>query len=414
MKILSDALLKKILGQRFNSMEPLPSDHLWGGIEQSLPAANTSGWFMSFVKIATLIGGVLALLVSDVSHIEAATDASRLEIEAPTDDRNPLISTEKSESTEKTIKLREVETKEWVSNGIEASDRVEKRNSSIHGRTIKVLKDDKTPVRISENKIINGSNSTLEFSNAASDSTANIDVNNVDFFTKKTFSVIPNADLISLTDDFAPKVLLITNSRSELVHPSAIRDFKEDRTWFLSGSGFVTYHSLIPSTLDEYYISSDPERVPSLADRSGFSFGFGFTKSIRSRFEYSLSANLLHQRATFYFLVANDLEPEYSLLANRLDMDLKAGLSYEIHGLTGNERIGMNLGVRRQLLSTNNQGLNYPGQILHWEISYSKRWKLTEIGPYFGTFLTGMEYDGIGQIRPSIYGIRLNIRLLGQ
>lgn len=364
MKTLSDNILKKILGKKIGSIEPLPSDHLWSGIEQSLPVANSSGWIMSVVKVTTFIGGLLGLLVSDVVQLQATANESGLEGVVN------LTVREVDPSVDPVLVVHEPSTR------IDQVSAIENQDEELIEITpsIPQVKDIEN---IAESK---GESSVLVNSS----------------------EMLPAIGGLLVAPSNLPGFGFYEQDIINSITQKGIA-----KQWFLTGSGFLTFHDLTPSSLDENYLSADPNRRPSILDRSGISFGVGFSKSIGKRIDYQVSTALLYQKSTLYFKVQNDINPEFTLSNNRLDLDFKVGLGYSVRGLTGNERIGFNLGARTLVAGFSSNGLQYPSTIIHYELSYQKRIGLLEIGPYYGSFVNARDYMGIGQIVPATYGFRI-------
>ena len=362
MKPIKDKDLRELISQKIGSLEPINTDHLWEGIESGLPSSS-SGFMTGILKCILFISSFISVItISDSSGFakEPVVAESEVKYEVLKENTDVIVSE---------VELAKSESNPTKNNyGVPDSDKVNDRNLVVESKSKDYLvssqKDQPTrrDVQIME--------------------TRTVDLTPVQqgFFTIQTHTTS------------------LTNSRSN------------QSQLFVSISPYLTFHSMLPNSLDENYVVGSASTSTTLADRMGLNVSIGYWKMISSRWVVTGSVGFDYYQTQFAYQVANYIDSEVLLKNHRLDGGLSLGVGYRINTPLGT---GVLLGESsfRQRIHELNTPSSYSQSIAGYRFSYLMDLGGLYFGPTYASFFNSMNNE-MGQVKPHIFGftLRRNIR----
>ncbi len=369
MNPLDDNELQEILTDKLNGLEPQDTDHLWAGIERSLPVQTGGGMIINFVKLAVGVGALTAILISDRDAIAEKHDFD-------------FVQTEIDHPVEVSAVMHVTPTKD-----------------------LQPTTSEQPPIPTFSSNF-----DTDELVKEESDQSSSL---------SDVSETTPSEDLVKFQAYDGSLNGVHPTFNSDPQHSISMKPIPTEQrirksgNWYWSGSTYLTFHSMEPSRLDENYINSDPNSSPSVAERIGANASVGYAQPISQRLTLLSSIGLDYYRTTFNFRVINDINPSVALQNDRIDLGLNVGLSYRHRGFTNNESIEASIGYRTALVQFHKGANTYSNQLLTYRLGYLVNHRSWQFGPYYSSFINSRDYVGYGKITPTIYGVMVRKNLFG-
>ncbi|MEP5610629.1 MAG: hypothetical protein ABJP45_00195 [Cyclobacteriaceae bacterium] len=411
MKPLSDKELKELLGKRISNLEPIESDHLWSGIEGSLPKQSSSNILGTLVKSGLALG-TLAILFFAYKMVN--TTPSLIEIEDQTSKpknvakstamtaekissiKTPTVAQLVEEATPHELEVDKVTVIDTevdpLKDGLseDSADQVEESA----GPNVVISTEDPSETEKEVQRVNTHHSSKTEIPIMVSQSTE-VQVEKLNE-RKKSPRFLPSILTEVRSAAISEPILILLEEQSQHSEAKGV--------WFWSGSSYLSFHTLSPSRLDENSVQGDPDRQPSLGDRFGISFSVGRERQATSRLSLRSHLSLDYYNTRFNFLVANAVSPLVSIENQRLDLGLNVGIGYRVGSSIRNGTVHVDMGGRVRAINFSSESQGYKPKVLTYRLSYLIDVSTFSIGPTFGSLLTSRDYDGYGEISPSIYG----------
>ena len=404
MSPLSDKELKGLLNKKMSSIDPLPTDHLWSGIEGSLPTTSSSGIAMMISKIIVYVGLFTSMMMSDSSKkwIEAAEreettieDNEYIPVHTSFASLVPLdfaLQTGQNIQKDYNINLVQYRSENTALSYVPAYGR-KLRTRSVHPVSISKVQSSNHVTLIKRN--------SHEPSVLVASPSLGFEKSDIDQYEKEEEEF--NSLLLQSRQ---PSIGYALVGENKIVWPADIKRAKRNASWFYSISSYLTYHKLEPSPLDEIFLVSDLENSPSVQDRVGVRLDLGRNWSVSPRVSFQVTSSLEYYSSEFYFLIANNVEPNVYMQNRRVDLGLSIGLNYRLKGLMGNDVIGIGLGGKQRLVDlSNSDQLSYNSSLFSYRAYYLTNLGNWQVGPSFSSLLSSKDYAGYGRIIPSSYGV---------